>query len=87
MAEEKTITIDYRKQEQEVLPQNNDSNTQDMEFLYKTFFEIYQIKKHVTVAPTYIPKNFFEQFCFFDDGTNRRIYLYINNTWRYVALT
>ncbi|HKQ06118.1 MAG TPA: hypothetical protein VJ464_13365 [Blastocatellia bacterium] len=44
-------------------------------------------RKHLTAAPTFIPKNFLEQIQFFDDGTNRRLYLYINKTWRYVALT
>lgn len=44
-------------------------------------------KKHLTSAPTFIPKNFLEQIQFYDDATNRRLYLYINKTWRYVALT
>jgi hypothetical protein len=44
-------------------------------------------KRHLTAAPTFKPKNFAEQIQFYDDATNRRIYLYINGSWRYVALT
>lgn len=46
-----------------------------------------QVKKHITAAPTHIPRNFFESIEFYDDTTNFRAYLYINGTWRYVALT
>lgn len=44
-------------------------------------------RRHITAAPTIIPRNFADQFQFYDDGVNRRIYLYINGTWRYAALT
>ena len=44
------------------------------------------IKKHRTSPPTNIPKNFLEQIEFMDDGVNRRLYLYVNKAWRYVAL-
>jgi hypothetical protein len=43
--------------------------------------------RHVTVAPTHTPKNKNEQFVLFDDGANRRLYLYVNGSWRYSALT
>jgi hypothetical protein len=44
-------------------------------------------KYHVTTAPTFAPKTFLDQIQFYDDATNRRIYFYINGTWRYAALT
>jgi hypothetical protein len=44
-------------------------------------------KRHRTTAPAFKPLTLLEQIQFYDDGTNRRIYLYINNNWRYVALT
>lgn len=44
-------------------------------------------KRHLTAAPTFIPQNLAEQIQFYDDGTNRRVYFYINKTWRYATLT
>jgi hypothetical protein len=44
-------------------------------------------RRHLTTAPTFTPKSFIDQIQFFDDGTNRRVYLYVNGTWRYAALT
>lgn len=46
------------------------------------------IKRSVSTAPTYTPKNFLEQFVFYDDGGGTvRLYLYVGTTWRYVGLT
>ena len=44
-------------------------------------------RQHLSAAPTLVPKTMVDQIQFYDDGTNRRLYLYINNTWRYVTLT
>jgi len=44
-------------------------------------------RRHITAAPTFVPGNFADQIQFYDDGVARRLYLYINGTWRYVALT
>lgn len=44
------------------------------------------IKRHVTVAPTATPRNFMDQIQFFDDGVDFKLYLWINGTWRSVAL-
>jgi hypothetical protein len=44
-------------------------------------------RRHLTAAPAFTPKTFVDQVQLFDDGTNRRLYLYINRVWRYVALT
>lgn len=40
-----------------------------------------------TSAPTYIPKTFREQFVFYDTGGVRRLYVYVNGSWRYSTLT
>lgn len=45
------------------------------------------IKKHLTTAPTSTPKNFLDQIQFYDDGTNRRVYFYVNKTWHFATLT
>jgi hypothetical protein len=44
-------------------------------------------RRHLTIAPTFTPKSFIDQIQLYDDGTNRRVYLYVNGTWRYAALT
>ncbi len=44
-------------------------------------------KYHLTIAPTFTPKNFLEQIQFYDDGADQRIYFYINTSWRYTTLT
>ena len=41
----------------------------------------------LTTAPTFIPQTLTDQIQFYDDGVNRRLYLYVNKVWRYVALT
>ena len=45
------------------------------------------VKKHSANAPTYNPTTFQEQFYFFDDGVNKKLYININNTWVSVTLT
>lgn len=51
------------------------------------FNELNKIKKHRTTAPTFSPRTFLDQVQLFDDGTNRRVYYYINGAWRYSTLT
>lgn len=45
------------------------------------------VKKSIDTAPTFTPKNFFEQIQFYDNSGTYRLYLYVNGDWRYVALT
>lgn len=55
---------------------------------YTVFLEMLRVlKQHRTSAPTEIPRSFLEQIQFYDDGANRRVYFYINKTWRYSTLT
>lgn len=42
---------------------------------------------HITAVPTDTPKNFIDSFRLYDSGGTRRLYVFINATWRYVALT
>lgn len=44
-------------------------------------------RRHITSVPTFIPRNFGEAIQFYDDGTNRRLYAYVNKAWRYCTLT
>lgn len=41
-------------------------------------------KDSVDSAPSYTPKTFSDQFVFYDDGTNIRLYVYINGNWKYI---
>lgn len=71
-------------------PQNQQNGKTIEEALspYIAFLEAMKTTKaHIDTAPTFTPKNFYDQIQFYDDGANRRIYLYINGDWRYVALT
>jgi hypothetical protein len=38
-------------------------------------------------VPTYSPKSFYDQFYLYENGATRRLYVYVNGTWRYSALT
>jgi len=48
-----------------------------------------KLKEHVsgTGAPTYTPKNFFEQFYLQKDGSTYYMWVYTNNLWKKVTLT
>lgn len=43
--------------------------------------------KYITSAPTDTPKSFVDSFRFYDTGGVRRLYVFINASWRYVTLT
>lgn len=38
-------------------------------------------------APTHVPKRLVDQIILYESGATRRLYVYVNGTWRYVALT
>jgi hypothetical protein len=44
-------------------------------------------RRPLFTAPTFVPKNLTEMIQFYENGTTRRLYIYVNATWRYVALT
>lgn len=80
MVDDKTIEPKFGIQAPVVLP------TSTNDFYNTRFQEAYKIKKHLTVAPTFIPNNFFDQIQFYDDGTHQRVYYYINGAWKYTTL-
>lgn len=45
------------------------------------------VRQPVSVVPTNVPKNFLQQIEIYESGATRRLYIYVNGTWRYVALT
>lgn len=59
----------------------------DPEELAPLLFALRTPRRHLTSAPDFVPQTFLEQIQLYDDGVDRRLYLYVNGTWRYVALT
>ena len=45
------------------------------------------LNKIFTSAPTYMPKTFSQQFVLYDTGGVRRLYVFVNGSWRYSVLT
>lgn len=54
-------------------------------FLYGFIAILQQLRSPATVlttAPTFTPKTFLDEIQFYDDGTTKAVYLYINKTWQ-----
>ncbi len=66
---------------------NNFTTSAKLQTVERRFFESEQIKKSSAVVPTYEPKTFFEQFYLYKSGATNRLYVNIDNTWKYVTLT
>lgn len=62
-------------------------NPNQIEEFIVVLMALRKIKQHISSAPTLIPKHFLDQIQFYENGSTRRVYFYINNTWRYVAVT
>ena len=59
----------------------------DTELVNREFMKAFQVKKHFTAAPTYVPKNFFDQIVFAHIGADYKLYIYVDNAWKSVTLT
>lgn len=44
--------------------------------------DLESVFQHSTTAPTHVPRRFKEQFVLFDDGSNHRLYIYIDGAWK-----
>lgn len=55
--------------------------------IMKRLFFGEELNEVYTSAPTYIPKTFPQQFCFYKVGAERRLYIYIDGAWAYEILT
>jgi len=60
---------------------------EDFDLLKNNFYKDNRTQESVSTVPTYIPKTFLEQFVLYDDGTNQRLYVYVNGAWKNVTLT
>ena len=65
-------------------PQNKPFEIDD----YIRLFEMLRVvKRSVSVVPTRAPQNFLEQIVIYKNGVTLRLYVWVDNAWRYVALT
>lgn len=46
-----------------------------------------RIKKPISAVPAFTPRSFYDQFQFYVNGSTKRLYIYMDNTWRYVNFT
>jgi hypothetical protein len=60
---------------------------EDFDLLKNNFYKDNRTQESVSTVPTYIPKTFLEQFVLYDDGTNQRLYVYVNGAWKNATLT
>ena len=60
---------------------------EDFDLLKNNFYKDNRSQESVSTVPTYIPKTFLEQFVLYDDGTNQRLYVYVNGAWKNATLT
>jgi len=61
--------------------------TMDQERINSDVDATNKLREHVTAAPTYTPVNSNEQIVFYNSGATYRVYFYVNNSWKYVALS
>jgi len=58
-----------------------------IEIIEKRLYNNEKLNEVFTSAPTYTPKTFREQFCFYKVGAERRLYVYIDGAWAFEILT
>ncbi|HEX8196357.1 MAG TPA: hypothetical protein VF571_09230 [Pyrinomonadaceae bacterium] len=58
-----------------------------LESLIPLILQMQQPKQHLTATPDFVPRNFFEQIQFVENGGIKRVYFYVNGTWKYSSLT
>lgn len=51
------------------------------------FSTLRQLKRPLSSAPTNTPQNLLQQFEIYENGSTRRLYFYVTDTWRYTTLT
>lgn len=49
--------------------------------------DLINIKKAITAAPTFIPKKFIDQIQLAHIGSDYKLYLYIDNSWKSITLS
>lgn len=64
-----------------------DFNRMEVEGFLPFLAALRAVKQPVSTTPTRTPRSLIEQFVIYQNGTTRRLYVYVGNAWRYVALT
>ena len=68
-------------------PDYNLSTEQSPEYLGEIVNDWFKILKTGSAAPTYIPNRFIDCFYLYLNGSTYRLYIYINNEWKYSTLS
>jgi len=84
-----TIEERLKKLEDKFDNQNQDNLEKDIKDIITRLFFDEQIIQTVSVVPsaTFIPSKFRDQFVIFNDGVNKKLYVYVNGTgWLPITL-
>jgi hypothetical protein len=73
--------------EDDSAPHSLDQSAYALEDFIPVLVQLLMPRPHLTTAPTFTPKTFVDAIQLYDDGAARRLYLYVNDTWRYCTLT
>jgi hypothetical protein len=65
----------------------NETNLELPESFLPLLKEMMDVKRPLSSVPTFTPQNAFEQWQLYENGSTRRVYFYINGTWRFASLT
>jgi hypothetical protein len=65
----------------------NHENGYKFEDFLPALFPLRAPIRHLTDAPTFVPKTYLDSFQLFDDGVDRRLYIYFNGAWSFSTLT
>lgn len=92
-------SLDFEKQQKDgkvelVKPQELEGDivkppeVKNMEEEYPTLlFALRTVRQTISTAPTFTPRSFAEQIQIYKNGTTYRLYVYVDDTWRYTTLT
>ena len=94
---QKTETIKIDNQDAQIVKENhapeqavilNDPSKANLEEFLPILFALRTTFKTRSTIPSYVPRNFTEQFVLYANGTTFRLYIYIVGTgWKYTNLT
>ena len=80
--QEKVAPDDVSDREKKAL--EGEISIEELEPLYHL---LRSLKRTVSTVPTNTPHSLLEQLVFYESGTTYRLYVYFDDTWRYVVLT
>lgn len=84
VVKEEETSFDIEKKKTEQQNQDRTINEEELQPILET---LRRILKPVDTAPTKIPKSFLDQIVIYKNGSTYRLYIYVEDAWRYTALT